>query len=160
MTAISPPARSELTANFDVRIARDPNEFASIVAIREQVFRDEQGIVDAVVTDSDDRSSVHVYAVVDSVVAAIGRLTPPTRKRPEGQIAWVATLPEYRRQGIAAAVMTALLQVADNHRFPSVLLSAQTHALPFYARFGFAPYGNRFEVRGIEHQYMERNPPR
>jgi len=160
MTAISPPVRHTISTEYEVRVARDPNEFAAIVAIREQVFRDEQGIVDVVVTDSDDRSSVHVYVVIDDVVAAIGRLTPPTRKRPEGQIAWVATLPDFRRRGAAAAVMAALLQVADNHHFPSVLLSAQTHALPFYALFGFAPYGNRFEVRGIEHQYMERNPPR
>lgn len=144
---------------FDVRIARGETEFDEILAVRARVFRDEQGIVGRELTDSDDVVSVHAYARQNGEVIAIGRLTPPSHIRPEGQIAWVAALPEHRGGGAGSAVMETLLAIADEHRIPNVLISAQTHALPFYLRFGFVPYGERFAVKGIEHQYMERHRP-
>lgn len=144
---------------YEVRIARTPGEFGEIVAIRAAVFRDEQGIVERELTDADDRISIHAYAVLDGHPVAAGRLTPPTTVRPEGQIAWVAALPAHRGDGAGTAVMDALLEIADERGMPNVLISAQTHALQFYRRLGFAAYGDRFVVRGIEHQYMERRRP-
>ena len=159
MTVTAPPSRRAFTEKIEVHVARSPEEFAQVTSIREIVFRDEQGIVDAAVTDSEDRPSVHVYATIDGTMVGIGRLTPPTIKRPEGQVAWVATLPESRRRGVGAAIMRTLMEIADQYHVRNVLLSAQTHALPFYVQFGFVPYGKRFEVRGIEHQFMERVRP-
>jgi predicted GNAT family N-acyltransferase len=147
------------TPPLDVRVAQTQEEFAEIVAIRAVVFRDEQAIVEHELTDADDRISVHAYAMSDGQVIAAGRLTPPTTTRPEAQIAWVATLPEHRGHGAGTAVMELLLAIADEHFFPNVLISAQIHALPLYRRLGFVPYGDRFRVRGIEHQYMERRRP-
>ncbi|MER3439445.1 MAG: hypothetical protein C4346_18675, partial [Chloroflexota bacterium] len=48
---------------------------------------------------------------------------------------------------------------ADAANYPVVVLSAQAHALHFYKQLGFVPYGNRFQVRGIEHQMMARHRP-
>jgi predicted GNAT family N-acyltransferase len=150
-TAVSQTAPNSI----EVRIARTREEFEQIVAVRSEVFRDEQGIVDSVLTDSDDYNSVHAYALADGKTVAVGRLTPSGPNRPESQIAWVATLPEHRRQGAGEAIMRALLEIAGKYRPGPLLISAQVHAIPFYRRFGFVPYGKRFEVRGIEHQYME-----
>ena len=160
MTASAAVQRRFGSSPYEVRIARTAEELAAIVELRARVFRDEQGIVTHELTDSDDGTSVHVYIRQGKGVVAMGRLSPPANGRPEGQIAWVATVPEYRGRGAGAAVMDALLSIADQHRFPAVLISAQTHALPFYRRFGFVPYGDRFVVKGIEHQYMERRRPR
>jgi predicted GNAT family N-acyltransferase len=147
-------------SRFEVRIARTAAELVAIVDLRARVFRDEQGIVSHELTDDDDETSVHVYVRCDREVIAMGRLSPPANGRADGQIAWVATVPEYRGRGAGSAVMDVLLSIADQHRFPAVLISAQTHALPFYRRFGFVPYGDQFVVKGIEHQYMERRRPR
>ena len=144
---------------FKVRIARSEVELDEILTVRARVFRDEQAMIDRELTDSDDSISVHAYARQNGEVIAIGRLTPPSNVRPEGQIAWVAALPEHRGGGAGSAVMDALLEIADEHRMPNVLISAQIHALPFYLRLGFAPYGDRFVVKGIGHQYMERRRP-
>jgi predicted GNAT family N-acyltransferase len=35
-------------------------------------------------------------------------------------------------------------------------LSAQTHAVDFYARFGFVPEGPEYQEAGLPHQAMER----
>jgi predicted GNAT family N-acyltransferase len=139
-----------------VRFARTAAEFAAIVEVRRRVFLEEQGIVEGELTDAEDQRSFHVFAEAAGSVVGVGRLSPPPKNRPDAQIAWVATLPAYRRRGIAGAMMRAMLDVADAARYPVVLLSAQTHALDFYRRLGFRPYGDRFLVRGIEHQFMER----
>jgi predicted GNAT family N-acyltransferase len=148
------------SSGFEVRIARTASELAAIVDVRARVFRDEQGIVSHELTDDDDKTSVHVYVRQGRDVIAIGRLSPPSNGRADGQIAWVATVPEQRGRGAGSAVIDSLLSIADQHRIPAVLISAQTHALPFYRRFGFVPYGDRFVIKGIEHQYMERKRPR
>ncbi len=142
-----------------VQWARTPEDLTAIVEIRRRVFCEEQGIVDGRVTDADDRSSLHAMAVVPEGVIGAGRLTPPGRGRAEAQIAWVATLPGYRGHGVGTAVMQALLAAADAANYSVVVLSAQVHALHFYERLGFVPYGNRFQVRGIEHQMMARRRP-
>jgi predicted GNAT family N-acyltransferase len=55
--------------------------------------------------------------------------------------------------------MRALLAAADNSHTDVTLLSAQTHALDFYRAFGFEPFGERFKMKGIEHQIMYRWRP-
>lgn len=142
-----------------IRFATTPEELSAIVEVRRRVFQLEQGIVDHDLTDSDERQSFQAMALVPDGVIGVGRLSPPHRFRHHAQIAWVATLQAYRGLGAGTALMRALLAKADAERFPSVVLSAQTHALHFYARLGFVSYGQKFMVRGIEHQMMSRNLP-
>lgn len=160
MTVTAPHPSRTGEVPIDVRIARSRDEFDAIVRIRARVFRDEQGIVGGDVTDRDEYTSVHVLAEAAGTVISAGRLSPPTSSRPEALIAWVATLPEWRGRGAGGRVVKALLDVASQQRYPNVLISAQTHALHFYERLGFRAYGERFDVKGIEHQYMEWRRPR
>lgn len=160
MTAASTPAEPSPPPPFEVRIARTREELDAIVAVRARVFRDEQRIVETELSDPDDYTSVHAYVTVGGRIVAAARLSPPNRQRAEGMIAWVATLPEYRRRGAATAATRALLAIADERGIPAVTLAAQVHAQALYERLGFVPYGDRFTVRGIPHQQMERRLPR
>ena len=118
------------------------------------MFCDEQHIVEGDVVDNDDRYSFQAMALVADGLIGAGRLTPATNLRPQPHIAWVATLPDYRGEGVGALLMRSLISVAEERGMLTVTLSAQTHALDFYRRLGFAPFGNRFVVRAIEHQMM------
>ena len=145
---------------LEVRAARGEEDLAAVVALRRQVFGEEQGIADAFSPDPDDARSLHALAVLPTPDGerpiSTGRLTLAAGTRGEAHVAWVATLPVYRGHGVGHAVMTFLLAAADAAGAPSVVLSAQTHALHFYGRLGFVPFGQRFLVRGIEHQLMVR----
>jgi predicted GNAT family N-acyltransferase len=149
----------DVVAGVTVRFARSPEEFAAVVELRRRIFREEQALVEGEVTDAEDRHSLQALAVIPEGAIGTGRLTPPTVARPEAHIAWVATLPAFRGRGVGTALMRALLSSADAAGMPVVTLSAQTHALAFYHRLGFLPYGERFLVRGIEHQRMARRRP-
>lgn len=149
--------------DVEVWRVRTAAEFAAVLEVRRLVFGDEQGIA-AGVSDTDDERAVHALAIASTpggpVAVGTGRLALPKGPTGEAQIAWVATLPAYRGRGVGSAVMRVLLAAADAAGASRVVLSAQTHALGFYRRLGFSPYGERFLVRGIEHQWMARRRSR
>jgi predicted GNAT family N-acyltransferase len=149
----------DTTAGYWIRFAETPEEFTAVAELRRRIFRDEQAIVAGDVVDGEDRFSLQALVVVPEGAIGTGRLSPPTATRPEAHIAWVGLLPAYRGRGIGTALMRELLAAADQAEMPVVTLSAQTHALAFYRRLGFLPYGNRFRVRGVEHQPMVRHRP-
>ena len=64
----------------------------------------------------------------------------------EGYISNVAVAPDCRRQGIASALITALLRRADELQLSFVTLEVRESnapAIALYERFGFAPVGRR-----------------
>jgi predicted GNAT family N-acyltransferase len=90
----------------------------------------------------------------------IGRLTLNLGENGEALIAWVAALPNARRQGVGGAVMRFLLGAADAAGAPLVMLAAQAHAEPFYRRLGFIAADASYIVNGVTHRWMARYPPR
>ena len=64
----------------------------------------------------------------------------------EGQITNIATHPNYRRQGLAAKVLSALLEQARAKGILSVTLevrASNTAAIALYQKFGFSAVGKR-----------------
>jgi len=60
------------------------------------------------------------------------------RKYIIGGIGGVATLPEWKRKGIAASLMNAATQfILENPRFEFGMLFCETRMIHYYARFGF-----------------------
>ncbi len=163
MTTRSPGQLLTFPARPRVLAARTDAELAAVRGVRETVFGDEQRMIDSAAVDSDDARSLHALALLPAegqhLPVATGRLTPDYSDGGEALIAWVATLPAYRGRGIGSAVIRFLLASADRSRLPLVVLSAQAHAIDFYERLGFVPFGRRYTIRGIEHQWMARHRP-
>ena len=84
------------------------------------------------------------YAALEAgVVAAYGGMLTVLD---EGQITNIATLPDYRRRGFAAEVLTALLAGARSRRLAFVTLEVRESnapAIALYEKFGFAVVGRR-----------------
>ena len=120
-------------------------------AIRYAVFVEEQGVPVELEWDEFDVPSVHAVAR-DAAGAALatGRLLP------DGHIGRMAVLARARGQGVGAQVLLALVERAKARGDASVVLNAQTHAAPFYARYGFMPEGEEFMEAGIPHIAMRR----
>lgn len=66
----------------------------------------------------------------------------------------IAVLREKRGQGLGDLLMRMLLFKAREHGARSVALSAQLQAVPFYARYGFVPFGEQILDEGVPHQRM------
>ncbi|WP_245474750.1 GNAT family N-acetyltransferase [Bradyrhizobium sp. Leo121] len=68
----------------------------------------------------------------------------------------MAVLKAARGTGMGARVLDALMAKAVELGYPELILNAQTHAEPFYARVGFERVGEEFEEAGIPHIEMRK----
>jgi len=138
-----------LDAGFRVEPADYTVDFKDLRAVREPVFVEEQKVPLDMEWDELDPKCRHVIARDDQhKPIGTGRLTP------EHKIGRMAVLKEWRGRGVGAALLLALVEQARELGLPEVSLHAQVDAIPFYEKFGFERYGERFEEAGIQHQSM------
>ena len=119
--------------------------------IRFSVFVEEQKVPAEIELDDWDARSLHALAY-DAVGAVVGT----GRLLPDGHIGRMAVLAGARGTGVGTALLTALMQAARARGDRDVVLSAQTHAVPFYERLGFAVEGEIYQEAGIDHVDMRR----
>ncbi len=134
---------------WTVRDASYPADLELLRAVREPVFVIEQQCPLDEEWDELDPLSRHVLALdTDGAPIGTGRLTP------ERKIGRMAVLSSARGSGVGAAIMERLLEIARTLGYDQVSMHAQTHAIPFYARFGFHSEGPEFDEAGIPHRVM------
>ena len=126
---------------------------AHAAPIRFAVFVEEQGVPREIELDDMDERCEHAVAFEGSTAVATGRLLP------DGHIGRMAVLKAYRARGVGGAILQALIGEARRRGMREVVLSAQTHALGFYRKHGFAPQGAIYTEAGIPHQEMRLRLP-
>jgi len=138
-----------MQTRFSIQLMTWSDALSLARAVREQVFIEEQGVPRELEWDDWDERSDHAVAL-DAGSNAIGT----ARLLPGGRIGRMAVLGGWRRKGVGAALLKALLQLARERGMPEVNLHAQTHAAGFYRRYGFSARGEVFLEAGIPHQEM------
>lgn len=136
--------------SMNVKTATWQDDHATLKAIRFEVFVEEQNVPADEEVDRFDPVSIHAIAWVDGVAAACGRLLP------DGHIGRMAVRKPYRGKNIGAAVLEHLIERARQRGDREVVLSAQTHAIGFYEKFGFVAYGPEYLDCDIPHRDMKR----
>lgn len=121
---------------------------AVVTPIRFRVFVDEQGVPAEMELDEFDEVSCHALALAGADPVGTGRLLP------DGHIGRMAVLADWRGRGVGTALLEALIVEAARRGMVRLALSAQTHALGFYTRFGFEPEGEVYDEAGLPHQAM------
>lgn len=127
--------------------------FEDACKIRIAVFCDEQGVDPADELDDLDPHSYHSVLYVEGAPVACGRLFV---EGAVGRIGRLAVLKAQRKKGHAAKICKSYLEMAEKKKLKSMFLHAQTHAIPFYEKLGFATEGEEFIEDGIPHVYMSR----
>lgn len=146
-------------------------ELAQALAVRFEVFVDEQGVSPDAERDSIDTDprTLHMMALDDDgEVLGTGRLVAPHSDSAHGpavgfgtmdpalpHIGRLAVRSSARRTG-AGRVLMAELEAQALARFGGgrrirVELSAQDQALPFYKKLGYTPFGGSYLDEGIVH---------
>ena len=119
--------------------------------IRLTVFVEEQRVPVEIEWDDQDDRSLHALAYSEE-----GRAIATGRLLPDGHIGRMAVLKEWRGKGVGGSILERLVAVARERGDEEIELFAQTHAIPFYRRYGFIESGAIFEEAGIPHQAMRR----
>ncbi|MDA0978259.1 MAG: GNAT family N-acetyltransferase [Proteobacteria bacterium] len=141
---------------FNLREADWTADREALQRIRRQVFILEQGVPRDIEWDGRDEECWHWLATdVDDKPIGTGRLMP------EGQIGRMAVLEDWRGHGVGAAILEAAVEKARHLGMTEALLHAQSHAVNFYEKAGFAPQGDEYLEAGIPHLTMTRSlsPP-
>ncbi|TAG44724.1 MAG: GNAT family N-acetyltransferase [Betaproteobacteria bacterium] len=118
--------------------------------IRFEVFVEEQGVPAAEEVDRWDPLCIHAIAWVDGIAAGCGRLLP------DGHIGRMAVRKPWRGRNIGAAVLEHLIERSRQRGDVRSVLSAQTHAIGFYEKFGYAAYGPEYLDCDIPHRDMQK----
>jgi len=119
--------------------------------IRFAIFVDEQNVPSGIELDDLDASCLHAVAF-DPEGKAIGT----GRLLPDGRIGRMAVVKGWRRQGVGADIIEALVAEATHRGHAEVVLSAQLQAAEFYRSHGFVAEGKVYQEAGILHQAMRR----
>jgi predicted GNAT family N-acyltransferase len=117
--------------------------------IRFAVFVEEQKVPAELEIDDQDARCVHALAR-----DAEGRALGTGRLLPDGHIGRMAVLQDARKLGVGSALLAALMDEARRRGHAQAVLSAQTHAIPFYRRHGYAVVGGEYMDCGIPHVDM------
>ncbi|MFC8970082.1 GNAT family N-acetyltransferase [Streptomyces sp. NPDC057094] len=150
--------------SYVVRVADEATDREACFRVRKDVFVGEQGVPEDIEYDAYDAGALHVLAVrEDGVPLGTGRLlhgeaaAAKTGGDPTvGSLGRLAVTREARGLGVGAALVGAIERAARARGLAAVDLHAQTHALGFYERLGYAAYGPEFPDAGIPHRAMRK----
>ncbi|MDH2389916.1 GNAT family N-acetyltransferase [Streptomyces sp. HNM0663] len=152
---------------YTVRVADGPADREACFAVRREVFVAEQQVPEELEYDAYDAEgldTVHVLAVSgDGRPLGTGRLLhgPPALERTGGDpavgsLGRLAVSRAARGLGVGAALVRAIEDAARARGLAAVDLHAQTQALGFYERLGYAAYGPELQDAGIAHRAMRK----
>ncbi len=123
---------------------------SALKAIREQVFVIEQHVPLDLEWDGLDETATHLLALNSANQAlACARILS------DGTIGRMAVLKPWRGLGVGRAVLNHAVTFCKTKGLNYVYLSAQKHALGFYAEAGFVVIGSEYLDAGIAHYDMK-----
>lgn len=123
---------------------------AAAAPIRFAIFVEEQQ-AEGYELDALDKDCVHVMAYDDA-----GKAIATARMQPNGEIGRMAVVKDWRRRGVGAAMLEALVNEARKRGLSEVRLSAPVQALEFYREHGFVADGKIHKVGNGLQQPMKR----
>lgn len=133
-----------------IAVAVSDDDIAACMAVRWRVFVEEQGVPAADELDGTDHGCTHVIVRHNSETIGAARF------KTTGGVAKIGRVcvdPSRRSGGIGARIIQFCCTQSGAAR---AQLSAQTSAIPFYERLGFATKGAVYMDAGIPHQDMEK----
>jgi predicted GNAT family N-acyltransferase len=137
-----------------IRVAKIPEEFPAIAAIRKTVFQEEQGVDTALEFDGKDDICEHLIAYLDGQAVGTARIRYLHDKTVK--IERLAVLSLARGQGIGQKIMEQALEFIAKENITEVIVHAQVYIKCLYQKLGFIEVGEMFAEAGIPHIEMKK----
>ena len=129
-------------------------DFEAALALRREVFIEEQDVPEALEIDGRDEEATHFLARADGDPVGTARL----RDYGEGvaKVERVAVRESHRGEGWGERIMSAVETYARDAGYDRVRLAAQVPVVGFYERLGYEVVSEEFMDAGIPHRSMEK----
>ncbi len=138
-----------------VKIVTDEQGRQDAFAVRRKVFVDEQGVPLHLELDEYDTDATH-FVVYDEKDQPIGAGRMRGLVNAHGKIERICVLPEHRGKHFGNMIMNTLEEHARENSMKKLLLNAQSYAVPFYEKLGYAVTSPEFMDADIPHRAMEK----
>ncbi len=137
-----------------VRIATSDQELEDAFTVRKNVFVKEQGVPLSLELDDFDKTAAHFVVYLEETPIGAGRV----RVLNDGiaKVERVCVLEEHRGKHLGNLVMHALEDHAKLTGMNTVVLYAQSYAVPFYEKLGYVITSPEFMDADIPHRAMEK----
>lgn len=135
--------RVELLSWEEARTAAAPVRYA--------VFLEEKDAPPGVELDDIDPQCIHALALDES-----GKAVGTGRLLPDGQIGRMAVLKDWRRRGVGAAIIEALIEEARRRGYAAVTTSVALQPAQFYRSEGFVAEGKVYREADILQHKMRK----
>ena len=140
---------------IEVREVRGDAERRAALALRREVFVDEQGVPPELEIDEHDAIALHLVALDGERIVATCRLVDDAVA---GRMKFgrLVVARDARGAGIGRALLDEAERRARGLGRARIVLAAQTSAMSLYERAGYSARGEVFLDAGIEHMTMEK----
>lgn len=142
--------------HIERRWLRAPEDLSQPFLVRIRVFCDEQGYAREVELDETDDTAWHLLLTADGLPAGAGRLYWRDADRRIMGIGRLAVEKVWRGQGFGRLLVEEMENRARHLGAVSVFLDAQTRAIGFYERLGYAVCGEEHMDGHVPHKMMNK----
>lgn len=139
---------------IEVRIARSNQEREDAYDVRKKVFVDEQGVPISLEIDEFDQTAAHFIVYDEKQPIGAGRIREISPGI--GKVERVCVLRELRGKHLGNLIMRELERHAKSAGMAKIVLNAQSYAVPFYEKLGYAVTSPEFMDADIPHRAMEK----
>ena len=124
-----------LPAQFVIRHPSSDTDFKNYYRVRFETLRQPWRQAEGSEVDPEDALAIHAFITDDDRAVAVCRLH--FNNESEAQIRYMGVDEKYRGQGLGAAILHWLEQIAKEKGAEKVILHAREQAIPFYSKQGY-----------------------
>ena len=139
---------------MDVRRVSSEDELDDALAVRREVFIEEQGVPEHRELDGRDDEATHFVAYDDGAPVGAARLR--AYDDATGKVERVAVVEPRRGEGLGRDLMDAVESHAAASGYDELVLHAQVPVVDFYERLDYEVTSEEFEDAGIPHREMRK----
>ncbi|WP_336133538.1 GNAT family N-acetyltransferase [Natronomonas amylolytica] len=139
---------------MDVRCVETDEELADALAVRREVFIEEQGVPEDLEIDGNDEEAIGFVAYDGDEPVGAARLRAYDDST--AKVERVAVVERERGTGLGREIMAVVEDTARSEGYERVILHAQAPVIGFYERLGYEITSEEFEEAGIPHREMRK----